>query len=180
MLRCEAPSSKRGFNLSIWTKGKISKIGTRFALGVPLSYRKLASGVTIPSQAERLRLYGKTANWFTMFQTASIVPGATQQSDFTAQGGLIIVALMGNSVRVSDRILLPVGSATVQFYDASNQILWSNSPLNFENMLGSAKQPFWLRSPYYLQDNGHIKVAVQNLNNQETLSVEVIAMGYQN
>jgi hypothetical protein len=163
--------------MSIWTPGKISKVGTRFALGVPLSYRKLASGTVIPSQAERLKLYGKVANWYTMFNS-TLAPNTTQQTDFTAQGGMIIVALMGSVVKSTGGFAL-AGFCTVQFYDASNQILWSNSPINFENMLGSASQPFWLRSPYHLQQNAHLKVQVQNLSTTVSTTVQVAAFGYQ-
>jgi len=151
-------------------------VGTRFALGVPLSYRKLASGVAIPSQAERMKLYGKVANWYTMF-FATLAANAAQQSDFTAQGGLIIVALMGSVATNASPFKVP-GQATVQFYDAANQILWANSPINFENMLGTASQPFWLRSPYRLDQNGHLKVYVQNLTGGSA-SIQVVAFGYQ-
>jgi hypothetical protein len=148
-------------------------------MGVNLNYRKIASGVQIPSQMERFWLRGKLANWFPMFDS-TIQPGLTMQGDFTAQGTLHIVALLGSVTGVADEIviLLPRGSATVQFYDAGKQLLFSSQPLNVENQLGNAQHPFWLRSPYVMEPNTHIKVQVQNLTTAAAV-VQITAFGYQ-
>jgi len=72
-----------------------------------------------------------------------------------------------------------IGVASVQFYDAGKQLPFSSQPLNFENQLGNAQHPFWLRSPYVMQPNTHIKVQVQNLTTDETIIAQVTAFGYQ-
>lgn len=150
--------------------------GTRFAMGVQLNYRKIASGATLPSQIERYKLYGKLANWFPMLDV-TILAGLTAQSDFTAQGTLHILALLG-SVTTTGGVVQNKGACTVQFYDAGKQILFSSQPLNFENQLGNAQHPFWLRSPYVMAPNTHIKVQVQNLMSN-SVPVQVTAFGYQ-
>ena len=161
--------------MSIWTPGKIPGVGTRHALGLYLNYRKLASGVAIPSQVERLQLHGKVANWFTMFDAA--VPfGETVNGDFAGQGNVRILALMGtvSVLDVTDSRAL----CAVQFYDAGKQILWSAQPVNFVNQLGTASNPFWLRSPYVMAPNTHLQTQVQNLFTRD-VTAQVIAFGYQ-
>jgi len=151
-------------------------------MGAWLNYRKLASGVSIPSQMERFWLRGKLANWFPMFDQ-TVPAGTTMQGDFTAQGTLHIVALLGSLTAFNSefarRIPVTIGVATVQFYDAGKQLPFSSQPLNFENQLGNAQHPFWLRSPYVMQPNTHIKVQVQNLTTDETIIAQVTAFGYQ-
>ena len=149
-------------------------------MGAYLNYRKIASGVQMPSQMERFWLRGKLANWFPMFD-ANLPAGTTMQGDFTAQGNVHIVALLGSLsvIAAFRRVQVKNGVASVQFYDAGKQLLFSSQPLNFENQLGSGSYPFWLRSPYVMQPNTHIKVQVQNLTTDETVIAQITAFGYQ-
>ena len=74
--------------MSIWTPGKIPQVGSRFAMGVYLNYRKLSSGVQIPSQRDRMQLHGKVVNYFPFFDML-VEPSATQRSSFSARACLV-------------------------------------------------------------------------------------------
>lgn len=165
--------------MSIWTPGRIPNVGNRHALGVWLNYRKVASGVQIPNQKNRRQLYGKLANWYVIYSNPSLASQASDRGSFTAKGNLKIVALLGSYVD------LPAGDAPasnagyqVQFFDAGAQQLWSAQAVLWNLHLGSAKQPFWLRSPYALKPNAPLTVTIQSLSPNAS-DVQVTLFGYQ-
>lgn len=176
--------------MSIWTKGKIRGVGTRYAMGAWLNYRKLSSGVQIPSQIERMPLHGKLANWYSLYSNPALALGQIDNGDFAAQGTLHILALLGTAYRynISDGDIVgkTLSSAFgAQIYDAGKQILWSNSQVNGGSLFGTGQQPFWLRSPYVMQPNTHLQIQVQNLlpvafsDVMQEMEIQIAAFGYQ-
>lgn len=149
-------------------------MGTKFAMGVWLNYRKLASGIQIPNQKDRRQFHGKVANWYPIYTNAALAGQASDRDGFVAKGNMKIAALLGSFV--------DSGSSTagfaVQFFDAGAQQLWSTQPLVWSTQLGNAQKPFWLRTPYALDPNSPLTVTVTNLS-PNAAEIQVVIFGYQ-
>jgi len=169
--------SNPNIKMSIWTPGRIPNVGTRFAMGVWLNYRKLASGVQLASQKDRRQFMGKVANWYPIYTNAALAGQASDRGSFVAKGNMKIAALLGSFIDSGEESPSPNGFA-VQFFDAGSQQLWSAQPLVWNQTLGNAQHPFWLRTPYALDPDSPLTVTVQNLS-PNAADIQVCLFGYQ-
>lgn len=64
----------------------------------------------------------------------------------------------------------------VMFYDTDRQELWNAQPILFNNILGSAKRPFWLIRPYWMPINAQIQCKVTNLAAAGN-AIQIVAWG---
>lgn len=153
-------------------------MGTRHALGLYIPYRKLASGIQVPSQKDRQQFYGKVMVHYPIFDMV-VQPQDTQRGSFTARGNLKIVALLGSFVdQPEDDSPVSTAGFQVQFTDAGAQQLWSTQPVMWNLQLGNGSMPFWLRSPYSLNPQSQLTCAVTSLSPNPS-SIQVVCFGYQ-
>jgi hypothetical protein len=160
--------------MSIWDRERVPGVTGRHALGLWLTYRKLASAGYVPGPLSRAPLKYKLAAWYPV--NFSLAPRLNAEDRVTTPPGFWLVALMGSSV------LTPANTPAqfrLQLYDSEkNQRL--GDPINFPNELGSAARPWIFRKPYYFRTRAPLLVRVQNQDTTagQTNLIQVVAMGF--
>lgn len=104
-----------------------------------------------------------------------VAPGATAYGSCTQEDDCWITHLVG-SITNPEEPGAGGGNFTVQLYDSEREELWTQVPLPFNNILGSARRPFFLRRLYLLPSAGELKCAVVNLSNFSAV-IQVVAWG---
>lgn len=147
-----------------------------------ISYRGWESHISLPMQhdldslGDNMLAYG-----FVPFSSADMVPGGTVGVGATAYGAMTqdddcwITHLVGSIINPSEPGA-GGGNFTVQFFDSERQKLWTPQPIFFNNFLGSARLPFFLRRLYLLPSQGELKCAVVNLSGFAA-EIQVVAWG---
>lgn len=113
---------------------------------------------------------------FTLFDSAATGPIGSQQTarGYTSQQpGCWILQLVASSRLATDN---SVGDFVAMFYDTERESVWSQQPIDFTNGQGSAGQPFFLKKPYLMPDNGQIQSKVTNLSTDNN-SIQIVAWG---
>jgi len=145
-----------------------------------LSYRPWESRVALPSAAEIEALGDEYMPYaFAVFDSASMVDGGLVGAQQVGNGYVsqpeecYVTHLVGSAVN-SDGT---AGNFVLQIYDVQRQALWTPQPLNFSNMLGTAKKPFWLKHLYPLPAGGQLECQVTNLSATLSCSIQVVCWG---
>src|SRR5882724_1958906 len=124
--------------MSIWDRERVPGVAGRHALGLWLTYRKLATAGYVPGERSRAPLRFKVPAWYVV--NFALAARLNAEDRITTAPGFWLTHLIGSSS------LAP--GFRFQLYDSiSNQRL--GDPLNFANGLGSAARPFILRKPHY-------------------------------
>ena len=154
--------------MSIWDRERIPGVTGRHALGLWLTYRKLASAGYVPGPLARRPLKFKLIAWYPV--NFALAARLNAEDRVVTSTDFWITQLVGSSS------LAP--GFRVQLYDsANNQRL--GDPLNFANGLGSAARPFILRKPYKLTCRTPLLVRVQNQDvSGATNNIQVVVIGY--
>lgn len=154
--------------MSIWDRDRVPGVTGRHALGLWLTYRKLASAGYVPGPESRKPLKFKVAAWYPV--TFALAARLNAERRIVTSTDFWITAILGSSS------LAP--GFRFQMYDsANNQRL--GDVLNFANGAGSAQRPFILRKPYRLTCRTPLLVRVQNQDvTVATNNIQVVVMGY--
>jgi len=154
--------------MSIWDRDRVPGIPGRHALGVWLSYRKLASAGYLPGALSRAPLKFKVPAWYPL--NFALTARLNAEDRIATAPGFWLVCLIGSSS------LAP--GFRMQMYDSEkNQRL--GDPVNFANELGSASRPFFLRKPHYFRTRSPLLVRVQNQDvSGATNNIQIVVMGY--
>lgn len=172
--------------MSVWDEQRIPSIRTRWALGVYLPRRKLASLAWVPSRREQKQLRGGRPFWHVPYPPNSTQPGnfvipanqtqearTTFTSDFLLLAVLVSSTVGGSQTNPGARIQLfhqPLKKGKGRRFSAIG--------LNDINAGGSAKDPFIYRRPYRIRAGSAVLVRVQNLQNASN-QVQVVLYGVQ-
>jgi len=142
-----------------------------------LSYRGFASRIYLPSDADLECLGSKMPYAFVLFDptmlsggltTSTLGPQQTARGYSSQEDGCYVTHLVGSSSQAAGFVL--------QVYDTERQELWTPQPIVFNNILGSAQEPFWLKKIYKLPVNGQLQARVTNLATAPN-SIQVVAWG---
>lgn len=140
--------------MAVWKQE--DKYGTsgpgRHALGMWLTYRKLASSGYTPGPRARARLAGKLPFWYVIPFTLA----ARQTLEFRITTGkrFYLLAITANSSQAA--------GFKAQLYDASRKQRFSDRGVNFGNLCGRAAQPFLYRRPYAFEPITPLLARIQN------------------
>lgn len=147
-----------------------------------LSYRGAGSWYSLPDQDELNALGPNMLPFgFVPFSSVDMVPGGTVGIGATAYGAMTqeddcwITHLTGSVINPASPGASG-GNFTVQFYDSERQALWMAQPFFFNNIMGSAQKPFYLRRLYKLPAQGQIKCSVVNLS-PYAAEIQIVAWG---
>lgn len=154
--------------MSVWNRDRVPGTTGRHALGLWLTYRKLASAGYVPGELSREPLKYKYPQWYPL--NFALAARLNAEDRITTAPGFWLVCLIGSST------LAP--GFRFQIYDSEkNQRL--GDPLNFANGLGSAARPFILRKPHFFSTRSPLLVRVQNQDvSGATNNIQIVAMGY--
>ncbi|SRR5216684_189958 len=154
--------------MSIWDRDRVPGITGRHALGLWLTYRKLATAGYVPGALSRAPLKFKVPAWYPV--TFALTARLNAEDRITTTPGFWLVYLIGSSS------LAP--GFRLQLYDSEkNQRL--GDPLNFANGLGSAARPFILRKPHFFTTRSPLLIRVQNQDvSGATNNIQVVAAGF--
>lgn len=154
--------------MSIWDRERVPGVTGRHALGLWLTYRKVASAGYVPGARARGVLKFKVPAWYTV--NFALAARLNAEDRITTTPGFWLVCFMGSSS------LAP--GFRMQMYDSEkNQRL--GDPINFANELGSAARPWIYRMPHPFFTRSPLLIRVQNQDvSGATNNIQVVAMGY--
>jgi hypothetical protein len=154
--------------MSIWDRERVPGIPGRHALGVWLTYRKVASAGYVPGKLARAPLRYKLPAWYVV--NFALTARLNAEDRITTAPGFWLTHLIGSSSLAA--------GFRMQMYDSEkNQRL--GDPLNFANELGSAQHPFILRKPHYFSTRSPLLIRVQNQDvSGATNNIQVVAFGF--
>lgn len=154
--------------MSIWDRDRVPGITGRHALGVWLTYRKVASAGYVPGARARAPLKFKVPGWDVV--NFALAARLNAEDRITTPPGFWLTHLIGSSSLAA--------GFRLQMYDSEkNQRL--GDPLNFANGLGSAARPFILRKPHYFSTRSPLLVRVQNQDTSgATNNIQVVVVGF--
>lgn len=144
--------------MSIWKQGVIPGQERRFALGLWLPERKLASPAYVPAPKARVGLRYKKPIWYVV--NLSIPSQQTQFARISVGKNFRLMQILGQGSQAS-----PAdgnGSFQFQIYDNARRTPFSELPINNLVGVGTAQQPFILKNPYRFADTAPVQVRVQN------------------
>lgn len=154
--------------MSVWDQGRAPSGIGRHALGVWLTYRKTATSAYMPGAQSRAPLRFKLPAWYVV----NFALGARLNAEdrITTTPRFWLTYLIGSSSLAA--------GFRLQLYD-SEKNLRLGDPLNFQNELGSAQQPFILRKPHFFETRSPLLIRVQNQDvSGATNNIQVVAFGY--
>jgi len=165
--------------MSVWNRERVPGITGRHALGLWLTYRKLATAGYVPGEVSRSFMKFKVPAWYVV--NFALTARLNSEDRIVTSTDFWLVALLGSSS------LAP--GFRMQLYDTAVRLRMPDGsvkkgqrlgdPLNFANELGSAQQPFFLRKPYKFTCRTPVLVRVQNQDvSGATNNIQVVAFGY--
>jgi hypothetical protein len=121
-----------------------------WALGLWLTYRKMATAAYVPSKRARLALYGRQPFWYTFgypngtFQ--AMTPFSNQDDRVTVINDFLLLAIQGSAV---DQVTGTTNfDFTVQLIDTGMNEPWTQFIAPMALVGGTAAHPFILRRPH--------------------------------
>jgi hypothetical protein len=121
-----------------------------WALGLWLTYRKLATAAWVPSKRSRLALYGRQPFWYTFGfpngQFTPMAPFSNQDDRVTVINDFLLLAIQGSAV---DAVTGATNfDFTVQLLDSDADEPWQQFISPIKLIGGTAANPFILRRPH--------------------------------
>jgi hypothetical protein len=154
--------------MSIWDRDRVPGITGRHALGLWLTYRKVATAGYVPGPRARAPLKFQVIGWDVL--NFALAARLNAEDRATTPPNFWLTHLIGSSS-------LAAGFRLNLYDSEKNQRL--GDPLNFANCLGSASRPFILRKPHYFQTRSPLLVRVQNQDTSgATNNIQVVIVGY--
>lgn len=135
------------------SQDRVQGMPGRWALGLWLTYRKLATAAWVPGTRSRLALYGRQPFWYAFgFPNgtfAAMAPNTNQDDRVTVINDFLMLAIMGSAV---DAVTGAVNfDFTCQLFDAGVQESWTQFMSPSANVGGTAAHPFILRRPHMIK-----------------------------
>lgn len=165
--------------MSVWNRERVPGIPGRFALGLWLTYRKLATAGYVPGDVSRSFLQFKPIQWYVL--NFSLAARLNAEDRFVTMTDFWLTHLVGSSsLAPGFRLQLYDTAARVRLPDGT----WKRGqrlgdPANFGNQLGSAQQPYILRKPYRFTCKTPVLARVQNQDvSGATNNIQIVAVGY--
>ena len=165
--------------MSVWNRERVPGIAGRHALGLWLTYRKLASAGYVPGEVSRAFLKFLPIKWYVL--NFALTARLNSEDRFVTTSDFWLTSLVGSSsLAPGFRLQMYDTAARVRLPDGS----WKKGqrlgdPLNFANGLGSAQRPFLLRKPYRFTCQTPVLLRVQNQDvSGATNNIQVVAFGY--
>jgi hypothetical protein len=160
--------------MSVWDETRAAGLAPRHALGVWLTYRKLATAGYVPGERSRLLLRNKTRLDYAV--NFSLAARLNAEDRIVTAGDFYLLTLVGTSVDSVTGAPIAAGFR-VQLYDTWRKQRLGD-PLNFRNYLGTGQQPHILRAPLRFPKNTPILVRVQNADTSaSTNNIQVVLGG---
>lgn len=144
--------------MSIWKKGVIPGQSRRFALGIWLPYRKLASPAYVPSPRARLGTRYKRPIWYVM--TLTLGAQKTDYARISVAPNFKLMMILSSSSAASPAD----GNGPFQFqlYDNARRYAFSELPIAQGVGSGIGSEPFILKTPYSFSGTTPVQARIQN------------------
>lgn len=159
--------------MSVFDQDRIPGVPGRYALGLWLPRRKIASSGFVPGQRSRQLLRGGRPYWyvfnFTLGASQTLESQQSCPTDFIATAIYISDSAGGTPTNPGCRL---------QLFDTKRKKRMSLVGINDVNFGGTARDPFILRRPYRFRAAANILMRVQNLQTSSN-TVQVVLQGVQ-
>lgn len=142
--------------MSVWQNVANAGLPLRHALGLWLTYRKLATSAYVPSAQTRQPLAGKLPFWYVF--NYNLTARQTMEYRAVTSKNFYLLAIMGDS-----QVGLPGAPGfRAQIFDAARKMRFSDRGVEMANLVGNAQGPAFERVPYRFEPLSPILVRVQN------------------
>jgi hypothetical protein len=158
--------------MSVWKKGRIPGQERRFALGLWMPNRKLASPAYMPSPRARLGLRYNTPKWYVMTATLAALQTGYTRISVTPHFRLVAILGSGTASEPADGC----GSFMFQLYDTARRRSFSEWPVSEFLGAGTAQHPNILKVPYEFTGTTPIQARIQNRANA-TNTIYIVLYG---
>jgi hypothetical protein len=155
--------------MSAWDSNRaIGVLGRRHALGVWLTYRNLGTSTFVPNAIDRAPLRGKMPQWYVV--NFALAARLNSEARVATTPGFSLVYLIGSSSLAA--------GFRMQVYDSEKKLRLGD-PVNFQNEIGTAQEPFIVTKPYFFRTRSPLLVRVQNQDvSGATNNIQVVVVGY--
>lgn len=143
--------------MSVWQNAANAGLSVRHALGLWLTYRKLASSAYVPSAQARQALTGKLPYWYVF--NYNLTARQTLEYRAVTSKRFHLLAIMGDS-----NVGGVAGNFRAQIFDARRKLRFSDRGVNFANLTGNARGPAFERVAYRFEPLSPILIRVQNVD----------------
>src|SRR5579885_422610 len=139
---------------NIFQQDRVPGVPGRWALGLWLTHRKLASSAWVPGQKFRMGLVGRQPYWFNLgFPNptfAAMAPGGNADDNVTCINDFTVLAIMASAVDSAGVVNTDFSGL---IFESSSEVdtLWMQALSNSQALGGSRSQPFVLRRPHYVK-----------------------------
>lgn len=151
---------------TVFQQDRVPGVPGRWALGLWLTYRKLASSAWVPGMRFRMGLVGRQPFWFNLgfpnATFAAMAPDTNQDDRVTCINDFLVLAMMGSAV---DQVTGVVNfDFSAQLFDSGAQELWTEVISGAANNFGTAQHPFVLRRPHMVKAGSPIVARFENFH----------------
>lgn len=146
--------------MSIWKRGAVPGQERRFALGVWLNYRKLASPAYVPVAKARTGLRYKRPVFYVMQLQMTALQ--SQYARISVAPNFRLMMLMGKGSATDPDGL---GTFQIMVYDTARRQNFMPLPVVSQVTVGNAQHPFILKNPYRFSGTTPIQARIQNRAN---------------
>ena len=140
---------------TVFQQDRVPGVPGRWALGLWLTYRKLATSAWVPGQRFRQGLVGRQPYWFNLgFPNATFAPmppDSNQDDRVTCINDFIVLAMMGSAIGTEGGAGFPNFDFAALLFDSGAQELWTETMSDAANNFGTAQHPFILRRPHLVK-----------------------------
>jgi hypothetical protein len=151
---------------TVFHQDRVPGVPGRWALGLWLTYRKLATSAWVPGQRFRMGLHGRQPYWFNLGWSSpsgvfqEMTPNSNQDDRVTCINDFIVLAIMGSAT--DEDTGATNFDFSVQLIDTGGQEQWTELLSNSVNLAGTAQHPFILRRPHLVKAGSPILARFTN------------------
>jgi hypothetical protein len=152
---------------NVFQQDRVPGVPGRWALGLFLTYRKLASSAWVPGQKFRMGLVGRQPYWFNLGfpnpNFSAMAPSSNADDNVTSINDFIVLAIMAGAV---DSAGAPNTDFSAQIFESSGELdsLWTQAQSNAVSLGGSGGHPFLLRRPHYVKAGTQLICRINNFH----------------
>jgi hypothetical protein len=167
-------------NPNVFQQDRVPGMPGRWALGLWLPSRKLASSAWVPGQKFRMGLVGRQPYFFYLGfpnpNFAAMAPQSNADDNVTSINDFIVLAILASAVDSAGAVNQDFSA---QIFESSNQLdsLWTQAQANAGSLGGSGQNPFVLRRPHYVRAGTQLICRINNFHAVNSNNPQITLFG---
>lgn len=158
---------------------RVNSIPGNHALGLWLTYRKLATSAYVPGRRSRASLIGRQPFFYNLgFPNTTfdvMAPNSNEDDRITVINDFLLLAMMGSAVDQTTGVVN--FDFSVQLLDSGAQERWNDVLVNVANLCGTARHPFILKRPHMIRAGSPLIARFQNFHTTNNNMPQITLFG---